>query len=637
MSLSFFKKKSAVVCKNDDERNSFTFTWMLENIPHLKARIVSPPFYVQAIELKECCVILELEAEDDANFISVQLCRRVREKKRSCTVDYEFAFLAVDGSVLISKKKVNCQFGKSDINKISDFTLREEVFRSRRSAYLPRDTLTLRCRIWKSEGDMPQSEHCFARSFPAIDRTSFVWSLKKFSAIESGHKETTLINSAFRSEPPMEMNLFLTQGRNHDEPIQIEVILTDEKVKFCVLKLSLQDVAGLESEYIQDEIRFECDEKVHRFPVFLSKNRLLNYRDIYLPNDVLSLVCESSYSCELQWDYSFITSDSPKITSPLSHDLNNPMICNMECDDVQGNFFSFIWTIENLSHIAYKPVISMPFYVRSLKRSWYINLDPKHNDNFIAIKLNSLDADGGLNIDYEFAFLADDGSVLTSRIENNCSSNNIGFSNFLARDIVFKQRRDLYLPRDTLTLRFRVWKSQGKMETTEKCFARSRPVTGQSSFVWSLESFNTLKLGEIKSMLINSAFIEKPLLSMNLSLTTDPNHEEQIQIEVRPICEEVIFYNFTLSLLDISGNVANSIQGEIYFDSSKEQSVHRLPSFLKTDKLLEHRDKYLANNVLSLKFEFSYARGDLIHYFKETCCLPDLVPTLQYCSRKSDL
>ncbi|GIY79259.1 hypothetical protein CEXT_711711 [Caerostris extrusa] len=47
----------------------------------------------------------ELEAEDNANFISVQLCRRVREKKRSCTVDYEFAFLAVDGSVLISKKK----------------------------------------------------------------------------------------------------------------------------------------------------------------------------------------------------------------------------------------------------------------------------------------------------------------------------------------------------------------------------------------------------------------------------------------------------------------------------------------------------------------------------------------------------
>ncbi|GIY79263.1 hypothetical protein CEXT_711731 [Caerostris extrusa] len=119
------------------------------------------------------------------------------------------------------------------------------------------------------------------------------------------------------------------------------------------------------------------------------------------------------------------------------------------------------------------------------------------------------------------------------------------------------------------------------METTEKCFARSRPVTGQSSFVWSLESFNTLKLGEIKSMLINSTFIEKPLLSMNLFLTADPNHEEQIQIEVLPICEEVMFYNFALSLLDISGNVANSIQGEIYFDSSKEQSVHRLPPFLK--------------------------------------------------------
>ncbi|GIX81525.1 hypothetical protein CEXT_741951 [Caerostris extrusa] len=25
--------------------------------------------------------------------------------------------------------------------------------------------------------------------------------------------------------------------------------------------------------------------------------------------------------------------------------------------------------------------------------------------------------------------------------------------------------------------------------------------------------------------------------------------------------------------------------------------------------------------------------GDLIHYFKDTCCLPDLVPTVQYCSR----
>ncbi|GIY79261.1 hypothetical protein CEXT_711721 [Caerostris extrusa] len=62
-----------------------------------------------------------------------------------------------------------------------------------------------------------------------------------------------------------------------------------------------------------------------------------------------------------------------------------------------------------------------------LKKIMVHKLRSKHNDNFIAIKLNSLDADDGPNIDYEFAFLADDGSVLTSRIENNCSSNNIDF------------------------------------------------------------------------------------------------------------------------------------------------------------------------------------------------------------------
>ncbi|GIX67783.1 hypothetical protein CEXT_557221 [Caerostris extrusa] len=66
---------------------------------------------------------------------------------------------------------------------------------------------------------------------------------------------------------------------------------------------------------------------------------------------------------------------------------------------------------------------------------------------------------------------------------------------------------------------------------------------------------------------------------MNLFLTSEANLEEQIQIQIALIDNKINFCNCTI-LLDIAGNLAESIQDEIYFKSSEDKLAHKFPIFL---------------------------------------------------------
>ncbi|GIY89144.1 hypothetical protein CDAR_116491 [Caerostris darwini] len=134
------------------------------------------------------------------------------------------------------------------------------------------------------------------------------------------------------------MNLFFTKGINTEELVQIEIIQTEAIVKLCFCKLSLLGVAGSPERSIKDEI---FKTRVHRLPIFFSKNTILENKDQYLLHDTLSLVCKFSCLTGSIVHHYCSTSDVPQIPSPLSHDFMNPLIRKIECDDTQKEFFSF--------------------------------------------------------------------------------------------------------------------------------------------------------------------------------------------------------------------------------------------------------------------------------------------------------
>ncbi|GIX67785.1 hypothetical protein CEXT_557231 [Caerostris extrusa] len=87
-----------------------------------------------------------------------------------------------------------------------------------------------------------------------------------------------------------------------------------------------------------------------------------------------------------------------------------------------------------------------------------------------------------------FSLLMDQFSLLENK-NNSSLRNNLGFSDFVERDIVFKKRRDAYLSHDSMRLRFRMWKNQDDTQKTIHCSTSEIRNKGYSSFVWSFERF----------------------------------------------------------------------------------------------------------------------------------------------------
>ncbi|GIX99912.1 hypothetical protein CEXT_107841 [Caerostris extrusa] len=67
----------------------------------------------------------------------------------------------------------------------------------------------------------------------------------------------------------------------------------------ATIQLSLLDNAGGKTECVKGEIWFNAPENLHTQLSLMSqvtRNRLMAAKDIYLPNDVLSVLCDCTFS-----------------------------------------------------------------------------------------------------------------------------------------------------------------------------------------------------------------------------------------------------------------------------------------------------------------------------------------------------
>ncbi|GBN55474.1 Speckle-type POZ protein-like B [Araneus ventricosus] len=288
-----------MVSKEDSIRKCFTFIWKLENASycwqsHLEY-IESPLFIVD--EIHETNWILRLFPSIQRHNIGFYVRRQADNKSLERVITHcELAFLSSDGTALHAFKTTNAEIRKGEGIGSLEFVSRNEVFFARRSVYLPQDTLTLRCRMWKSVGEMSKDVQCFARTRIAVEKRSFLWSIANFSTLKPHGKKTYEIKSHDNGKNFMSLELYLTGGRLCDEAVRFKMIPNYQNIKMCTFQLSVVDASKNTAKCFRDE--FWCLDLCASkdFTLFCTKSELLEKKNTYLPNDVLCLRCECTFS-----------------------------------------------------------------------------------------------------------------------------------------------------------------------------------------------------------------------------------------------------------------------------------------------------------------------------------------------------
>ncbi|GIY97695.1 speckle-type POZ protein [Caerostris extrusa] len=283
--------------KSTDKKKCVTFTWMIENASYCYQNplegIRSPSFYINWLGKSKWHLSFYPRGRQSENYIDLVLYREEDPGKNYCLIDtdFEISLLAADFSILkLSKEKksfyANRGFG------FSNFERRQTIFVDEKSNFLPKDTLTARCRIWTPGGNIKKNIEYVARTRIGVEWRSFVWTIPDFSRLQSSKKKTFYIKAESDGNEMISVNAFLSQKLNCEELIRFECTCRDSSAKVTDIKLILLDATGKSIECIRDEFWFDDACECKPFPFAVQKSKLLADQNLYLPGDVLTIQCE---------------------------------------------------------------------------------------------------------------------------------------------------------------------------------------------------------------------------------------------------------------------------------------------------------------------------------------------------------
>ncbi|GIX98632.1 hypothetical protein CEXT_690211 [Caerostris extrusa] len=90
----------------------------------------------------------------------------------------------------------------------------------------------------------------------------------------------------------MNLDLYLTCGQKFEKVLHFKLTARDPRINMSTIQLSLLNNAGGKTECVKGEVWFNLPEKLHSQLTFqTTRNRLMAAKDVYLPNDVLSVLC----------------------------------------------------------------------------------------------------------------------------------------------------------------------------------------------------------------------------------------------------------------------------------------------------------------------------------------------------------
>ncbi|GBN24715.1 hypothetical protein AVEN_123193-1 [Araneus ventricosus] len=122
-------------------------------------------------------------------------------------IEFELSIFDTDGSPL------GMTAGKETCTSSHHYWLRlyqdtDVIFFRRRGKFLPNDTFTVGCRMWRTGTEISIRDTCFARTLLGIDRRCFVWGIREFSTLLPEKKRTYYLDRTSHGSPKLILSLF---------------------------------------------------------------------------------------------------------------------------------------------------------------------------------------------------------------------------------------------------------------------------------------------------------------------------------------------------------------------------------------------------------------------------------------------
>ncbi|GFY38473.1 uncharacterized protein TNIN_20511 [Trichonephila inaurata madagascariensis] len=215
----------------------------------------------------------------------------IREKEEtfgaaSCRkdeVEYEIEILAKDSSILHTKKREKI--------RLKHFSWKSECIRmTKREAFLYQDTLRIRYRLRRVDGQTVIPATFSARTSLSVKKRNFLWDIERFSLLEPHLKVNYPMSNVKYNK------MILSIQVDKEDKIMIFFQCLDRNVKFLKFQSFISDINGSQVDCGKYEIGPKEIGEIIMYTIPFSKKYLMNHENKLLKNDVLSLCCECSWS-----------------------------------------------------------------------------------------------------------------------------------------------------------------------------------------------------------------------------------------------------------------------------------------------------------------------------------------------------
>ncbi|KAG8196118.1 hypothetical protein JTE90_007854 [Oedothorax gibbosus] len=233
------------------------------------------------------------------------------------------------------------------------------------NGYLDNDTLTLRCRMWKTGFDIPTSVKWEAHSRIKVSKLHYTWILKNISVangvFENEFNKSVDITEYFTEDTDINLQLF-KKGNLGECSLQFGIEMTKlKKNYFWIAVVHLMDAGGSVALSAQGEYLFyRSNEKLlWNFPL-ISKDKICINKKLCLPNNQLTLRCELSFADNNKLEtFEFReTNEQESTTMDKQSDLQEVWIKNMQLCYKEGKFGDFIIRTPNRQFLVSRNILS---------------------------------------------------------------------------------------------------------------------------------------------------------------------------------------------------------------------------------------------------------------------------------------
>ncbi|GBM77698.1 TD and POZ domain-containing protein 1 [Araneus ventricosus] len=289
------------------KRKCFTFIWKLENARYFGEKevcIESPVFFVDGIEKTKWKLHLFPIRTKYIGLILVEGVNKI-------DINFELAFIALDGTVLTSTNAMTGTFYENQNLGPYYLEATEDLFDSKRSS-----CVTTRCRMWKSIGELSEDVQCMARTCIGVEKRSFVWNVGNFSALTPEVKNIYEIRSVKTAEQVMSLELLLTKRLHSEEVIRFGVTPNNRIVRIYTIEFFIVDTFENTVGVMKDGLLFHKEFNDESFAVFLTKQEVMEKNNACLHNGALTFrgECTFSFGTHLE-EIEGVSSNCPAIES----------------------------------------------------------------------------------------------------------------------------------------------------------------------------------------------------------------------------------------------------------------------------------------------------------------------------------